>query len=349
MAKERSVEQLLDDAETALSDGDAKGALEHARKAKAKEPDALDPRLIEAEALHLLGEWEEAEGVLREALKHHGAEPDLQLMLCDVLLSRGEEEQEVPDEVLERLGRLRVRPDAAEAPWRPSLLALEGEVAALLGDFNAAVEAARERLTLLPEDVDTRVRLAELYFEACRFPEAIKEAEAVAKDADDDARIHHLLGLIAERGPDRAASARHFQRARELAPEDFPEPVTMSHEEFEKAIEEALESLPEKVRAYLSNVPIVAEEVPSDADLTGNDPPLSPQSLGMFRGAPWKDKGVMDPWAHLPSSISLYQNNLQRYSQNRAELLEEIEITLLHEVGHFLGLDDDELGERGLA
>ena len=51
----------------------------------------------------------------------------------------------------------------------------------------------------------------------------------------------------------------------------------------------------------------------------------------------------MDPWTHLPSSIVLFQRNLERFARSRAELIEEIGVTLVHEVGHFLGLDEDEL------
>jgi predicted Zn-dependent protease with MMP-like domain len=56
----------------------------------------------------------------------------------------------------------------------------------------------------------------------------------------------------------------------------------------------------------------------------------------------------MDPWSHFPSSIVLYQKNLERFARSRKELVEQIGITLIHEVGHFLGLDEDELWERGL-
>jgi predicted Zn-dependent protease with MMP-like domain len=56
----------------------------------------------------------------------------------------------------------------------------------------------------------------------------------------------------------------------------------------------------------------------------------------------------MDPWSHFPSSIALFQRNLERHVRDEAELREEIEVTLLHEVGHFLGLDEDDLRERGL-
>jgi predicted Zn-dependent protease with MMP-like domain len=56
----------------------------------------------------------------------------------------------------------------------------------------------------------------------------------------------------------------------------------------------------------------------------------------------------MDPWSHLPSSIVLYQRNLERFAESRAELVEQIGVTLVHEVGHFLGLDEEELYQRGL-
>ena len=91
------------------------------------------------------------------------------------------------------------------------------------------------------------------------------------------------------------------------------------------------------------------EDLPADDDLRGSDPPLSPGILGIFRGAPWGQKGSMDPWSHFPSSIVLYQKNLERFAADRDELVEEIGVTLVHEVGHFLGLDEEELWERGLG
>jgi predicted Zn-dependent protease with MMP-like domain len=52
--------------------------------------------------------------------------------------------------------------------------------------------------------------------------------------------------------------------------------------------------------------------------------------------------------SQLPPSIVLFQRNLERFVRSRAELAEEIRVTLVHEVGHYLGLDEDELYERGL-
>jgi predicted Zn-dependent protease with MMP-like domain len=160
--------------------------------------------------------------------------------------------------------------------------------------------------------------------------------------------VVNALGLLAERRGDAEEARRRFARARKLAPDDFPRPVTLSHQAFEAAVEDALAELPEAVRRYLSNVAITVEDLPSDADLLGSDPPLSPAILGLFRGAPYGQKASMDPWSHLPSSIVLYQRNLERFARTREELIQEIGVTLIHEVGHFLGLDEDELYQRGL-
>jgi predicted Zn-dependent protease with MMP-like domain len=130
----------------------------------------------------------------------------------------------------------------------------------------------------------------------------------------------------------------------------FPLPVGLSHAEFERVVEEALEEIPEEVRRYLANVPITVEDLPETHDLVATDPPLSPGILGLFRGSPYGAKAsIGDPWSHFPSSIVLYQRNLERFAHDRDELVDEIGVTLVHEVGHFLGLDEDELWERGLG
>jgi predicted Zn-dependent protease with MMP-like domain len=137
-------------------------------------------------------------------------------------------------------------------------------------------------------------------------------------------------------------------RARKLDPEGYPRTPALSRHDFDAAVERAFEALPEAVRRYLGNVPITVEDLPADHDLLEADPPLPPTILGLFRGAPYGQKLSADPWSHLPSSIVLYQRNLQRAASSRDELEEEIATTLVHEVGHFLGLDEDELWARGL-
>jgi predicted Zn-dependent protease with MMP-like domain len=228
------------------------------------------------------------------------------------------------------------------------LLWLEAQALGDLGDAAGAVARLDEALALVPDHLDAQVERGLALFEACRFGEAAAQARDVLEGAPAEAPAHHLLGLLAERrGDAREASAR-FARARQLDPEGFPKPPAMSRREFEQAVEAALVAIPEAVRRYLANVPVSVEDVPTDDDLLGADPPLSPSILGLFRGAPYGQKASMDPWSHLPSAIVLYQRNLERSAASREELVEEIGVTLVHEVGHFLGLDEDELWARGL-
>ena len=93
---------------------------------------------------------------------------------------------------------------------------------------------------------------------------------------------------------------------------------------------------------------IAIEDIPSDEDLTSSKPPLSPMILGVFRGTPVGERSVFNPYDHFPASIVLYQRNLERFAKTREELIEQIGITLMHEVGHLIGLDEEDLWERGL-
>jgi predicted Zn-dependent protease with MMP-like domain len=231
---------------------------------------------------------------------------------------------------------------AADLRW------LEGAALLDLEDAPAALAALDEALRLAPDHLDALLERAEVLFDLCRFDAALASAQAVADAEPDEPRVHQLLGLLAERrGEDREAE-RAFARARKLAPEAYPKAPTLSRRDFDDAVERALEEIPETVRRYLANVPITVEDLPDDQDLLDSDPPLPPTILGLFRGAPYGQKLSADPWSHLPSSIVLYQRNLERSAGDRAELEEEIATTLVHEVGHFLGLDEDELWARGL-
>jgi predicted Zn-dependent protease with MMP-like domain len=110
-----------------------------------------------------------------------------------------------------------------------------------------------------------------------------------------------------------------------------------------------LESLHPSLQEYLANVAILVEEIPSDEILSQYDPPVSPgELLGYFSGASLMDRSVEDPWSHLPSAIILFRRCLQRYAQSHEQLIEELSTTIYHEVGHFLGLDEEDLKERGL-
>jgi predicted Zn-dependent protease with MMP-like domain len=275
---------------------------------------------------------------------HHPDAPDPRFDAAAAALQDGDAERALS---LARRGARQARREG-DAPLAADLHWLEGAALLDLADAPAALAALDQALRLVPDHLDALLERAEALFELCRFDEAGAVAGAVLDLADDEARAHHLLGLLAERRGDDREAERRLVRARKLDPEGFPKRVRLSRRDFDAAVERAFEALPDQVRRYLANVPVTVEDLPADHDLLESDPPLPPTILGLFRGAPYGQKLSSDPWSHLPSSIVLYQRNLERAAGSRAGLEEEIATTLVHEVGHFLGLDEDELGARGL-
>jgi predicted Zn-dependent protease with MMP-like domain len=125
----------------------------------------------------------------------------------------------------------------------------------------------------------------------------------------------------------------------------------MELDEFERVAGEALESLPQNVRDYVAGCPILIEELP-ELDLVRQEN-LSPQVLGLFDGVPATEPG------HAPGMgtaqrlgvdrIVLFKRNLEKVAATREELVEQIQITVKHEIAHYLGLDEDEVERLGLA
>ncbi len=347
-ADEARIEGLLDRSADRFEAGRLEEALAAAEEACSLEPRSVAAHHHRAAALAELGSLEDAEDAYARALELDPDDPETILSFADLLVTRLGEDRDRLERGLGLLRRgVKLARKGGDARLVAELLLLEGIAHNQLGDAATALSRIDAALPALGRDVDALVERGTALFELCRFAEAEKQLEEVLRHADEP-WAHHYLGLVAERRGQAKEAERRFARARKLAPEEFPARVALTSEAFDKAVEDALEELPEKVRRYLSNVAIAVEDIPQDDDLTASDPPLSPQILGIFRGAPWRDKGIMDPWAHFPSSIVLYQKNLERFAQDREDLIEQIGITLIHEVGHFLGFDEDELRDRGL-
>ena len=122
--------------------------------------------------------------------------------------------------------------------------------------------------------------------------------------------------------------------------------MRVSREVFEQLVDQALESLPDAFRAHIANVIIEIEDQPDSrtcAELDLDDPRAL---LGLYHGIPLTDRHVEEP-VHMPDRISIYQSNIQRICRSRDELVEQIRKTVLHEVGHYFGLDEDDLDEVG--
>jgi tetratricopeptide (TPR) repeat protein len=220
-----------------------------------------------------------------------------------------------------------------------------------LGQAKDALERADWVLSHEKADPGARYERAVALFELLQFDKAKKAFGALLEDPERAAHAHHHLGLILEREGKWDEARTHFEAAQKLSPEDFPAAVTLPAEGFAAELKKAIAELPTDMRSDLEGVPIAPEDLPRLDDLDGNDPPLSPTILGLFRGPPRGEACEQDP--KLPPgspcrSVVLYRLNLARAVKTREELLAQIRVTLLHEIGHLRGEDDDELAARGL-
>ena len=104
---------------------------------------------------------------------------------------------------------------------------------------------------------------------------------------------------------------------------------------FDDQVRAALDSLPSGLARALRNVAVVVEdENPADPDL-----------FGLYEGIPLPERG--DDAGSLPDRIAIYRRPLQEEFPDPADLQREIRITVLHELGHYFGLDEDRLEELG--
>jgi len=119
---------------------------------------------------------------------------------------------------------------------------------------------------------------------------------------------------------------------------DDTAPLRFSDEEFEEAVGDALDLIPEELAKLMSNVAVLVELEPA---------PDEPELLGLYEGTPLTERDGSWDAGSLPDRITIYQGPLQRYCRDREELLDEIAVTVVHEVAHHFGVDDARLHELG--
>jgi predicted Zn-dependent protease with MMP-like domain len=122
--------------------------------------------------------------------------------------------------------------------------------------------------------------------------------------------------------------------------------LRLNEMEFDRAVKRAIKHIPPEIHCYLKNILISVQKRPSkeireEMGLHRNSP-----LLGMYRGTPLMDRSVTYPPIY-PDTILLFQEPLEKMCVTMEELEEQIEITVVHEVAHFLGIDEERLAELG--
>ena len=117
----------------------------------------------------------------------------------------------------------------------------------------------------------------------------------------------------------------------------------LTRDEFERVVSEALESLPKRFADLVENVVIAVEDEPTADDLESfeGDPERDSELLGIYRGVPLTERTHDPPL--LPDEIAVFRGPINRVTGSRQQAVAEIRETVIHELGHYFGLDDDEM------
>jgi predicted Zn-dependent protease with MMP-like domain/Tfp pilus assembly protein PilF len=210
------------------------------------------------------------------------------------------------------------------------------------GEPAAARDALSELASSVIDDGELALDLAELALSA-EDPAGARRWIEIAQGHDElRADALHALGRVHEFTGDRAATVAAWQEVRRLDLAAEPGPLAISEDDVEQIALQTLAELPPQIREQLERVPILIDDLPSEALVADG---VDPRLLGLFQGTPMPDDGALAPTI---TNILLFRTNLQRACVDADHLAEEIRITVLHETAHYFGLDEADLEALGL-
>ncbi len=223
---------------------------------------------------------------------------------------------------------------------------LKAKAVFYLDDLHGALFLVRRALKTAGDVAIYRSFEGQILFETGRFEEAKRCLDAaVAMDPEAAHAVYHLA-LVQERLGAPEDAARAFERANALDPDRYPVPVEVDDAAFRGAAADAIDNLPRSIREYVEDVPILVEDWPSQQLVADENVP--PQILGIYVGVPRTEAEVTAQQRDL-TRVVLFKRNLEKVCRDRDDLIEQIQITVRHEIGHHLGLSEEDLERLGLA
>ncbi|HVX97568.1 MAG TPA: metallopeptidase family protein [Polyangia bacterium] len=334
-----TAEAALDAAWEALETGDIAGARRRVAKLDADAPDTL---LVLAACCREEGDGERALEHLRRAVKGDPEWATPELWIAEILAADPKTMEEAQRHAERALDL------AEEEDEYLSALALKAGLEAELGEL----EEAKQTLSDLPPpdvligDLPLALEIAELHQAVGDADVAVQRLRTLTAAHPEEPDAWYALGCAAAEVGDDAEMRAAWKRTWTLdsAPRaesdgrdgDGPE---LDDEVVSQVAERALGELPDRARALLRDVPIIVAELPAEADVeTG----LDPRALGLFTGTAYPDMPHVGGQPGL-TQIVLFRRNIERVADDEDDLREELRITLLHETGHFFGLDEEAL------
>ena len=119
--------------------------------------------------------------------------------------------------------------------------------------------------------------------------------------------------------------------------------LSVTEPEFQDLVQRALDSLPDEYATLISNVAVVVEDEPSSEVLADLEMEDDEDLLSLYQGLSIDKESFFQTGGQLPAKISIYRGPILRLCRTRNEVVQEVRDTVVHEIGHHFGLDDDEM------
>jgi predicted Zn-dependent protease with MMP-like domain len=227
-------------------------------------------------------------------------------------------------------------------------LALSWRLAWLENRGDDALDAARAVVRRFPEDPDGVLELAQILTDLKRLDEAREVLQDGVQKRPDDADLWFELGIVAERLDLEDLRLEAFLVVWRLEHEDEPDyEPWLDDQAMAAVVERTIASMPDAVRGAIGNVSIIIDNYPEQWVVAEGI--ADPRILGLFDGPILADEQSTDAVLDGPARIYLYRRNIERTCRDAEEAQEQVEITTRHEIGHYLGLDEDALDFMGLG
>lgn len=120
----------------------------------------------------------------------------------------------------------------------------------------------------------------------------------------------------------------------------------MQRKAFEKLVHDALQELPQLFKEKLVNVAVIVEDYPSDELLDELEIPEDETLFGLYEGTPITERGHFNDPLY-PDRVLIFQGPIEEEFETEEEIKEQVRITVVHEIAHFFGFDDDTLTDLG--
>lgn len=347
---EARVSALLDEANKQIEHAQYGAAWTCADRAGDLSPTSVEAQHLRGAALAALGRDQEAQTAYALALALDPDDPETLRAVADFYINgkgeRGRDALRLGLELAQRGSRRAEARRRRNPPLVADLAVLEAQSLNDLGRSDEALTRVSAAIRIAPSRGDALHEKGVALFDLSRFAEARTTLQKALTVQPDDAYTHQMLGLTLEQLGDGKGADAELARAFELAPSELSRPVVIPLDEFRKEVDAVIATLPAARRARVGSVKIEIADLPDPVDLAAVTPPFPPTILGLYRGPVGHaaEREASDE----PVSIVLYRKNLARAVKSRGELSEQIRDTLLHEIGHLEGLDEDDLRRRGM-